>query len=91
MLAVQYVLVRQLIRGRRRTSDSNPVVKREYKITSKYRQDHPPGQEASTHPILALMIDAGAEEYYCIIENQSERPSVGTYLIQQFGSTMTVN
>ena len=46
-----------------RTSDPNPVVNREYKITRKYGKDHRMGQEASTQYLLQ-MIDAGAAEYY---------------------------
>ena len=37
------------------------------------------------------MIDAGAEEYYNKIENQSNQASVGTKLVQLLGSTMTVS
>ena len=45
--------------------------------------------KAHTKYVL-IMIDASAEEYRSKIENQSDRASVGTKLVQPFESTMTV-
>ena len=46
--------MRQVTRGRHRTSGPNPVVKREYKRRRKNGSDHRLGQEGSTNPIFTL-------------------------------------